>query len=345
MIRVSRHRLQIVLAIIFLLGSIVLLVSVNTVKPRILVIHSLSKDSDWALAVDRGIKQTLQHNRLPVTVTYDYLNLDLVANNANLKVLADGISQKIDRLDPHVLIAVDDETNDLVSRVKSRHRPFKIVYTGLLHPPERYGYTPQSGVWGIREHIPVHGLIDLIETIAPKQSLKIAVIGSADLTGNAELSHVTQSNWGRHTILAHALVSDFDSWKAFVTGPAQAADILLVLSTDKISSGGPSAKMVPEHEIVKWTEANAKPWAVGIRQSFARLGGSIAVSSPPSEFGAMAMELALLYLQATDTWEERASQTTSSFDISIGRRALSQRGITIPQIYIEAARAAGNLHP
>jgi hypothetical protein len=339
------NRLRLVLIGLFLLVGVSMLTLFNLTKPRIMIVHSLSKESSWSGAVDQGMSQVLARNRMPVSVTRDFLNLDILSAEADLQALTRSLRLKIEAFDPHVLIAVDDETNDILARhYVGRPRP-RLIYTGLMHRPERYGYGPGSGVWGIRELIPLHGVSTLLEQARPGRALRVAAVGIADLTGSAELEQVLAHDWLPHRLVAHALVPDFQSWKAFVGQVGQEADVLLVLSVDKVPSGEPGLRMVSEADVVVWTEAHARPVPIGVRTSHVHMGGGLAVSVPPTELGARAMELALARVRDPAFIPEAISQVPRSFDISARLSALRSRGIELPMLYGEAARAAGHLYP
>lgn len=340
-----KSSLQFALIAIFLVGSLVLLTHFNASKPRILILQALSKESSWSTAMDEGLSQPLLRNRLPVSITREYLNLDILSDGADTKVLADSIHRKIDRFDPHIVIAVDDETNDLVARhYAGRARP-QIIYTGLMHHPSRYGYTTDASVWGIREQIPVHGIANLLNEIFPNGGVRIAALGVADLTGSAEMTHIVNHDWGRNRLIAHRLVTNFDAWKKDVIDFGKEADVLLVLSVDKIPAVAHSKRMAAEADVVAWTEQNSKAWPIGVRASYVRMGGGIAISSPPSQMGAMAMELALARLSQPQFAPSVQSQSTLSYDIAVGRTPLARRGIALPPIYLESARSGGHLFP
>ncbi|WP_322992751.1 hypothetical protein [Limnohabitans sp.] len=341
----SSRLLRQILVAVFLVTSLLLLTIFNATKPRILVLHSLSQASSWTSAMDAGFNKVLASNRMPVSVTRDYLNLDILADGVDTQVLTAAVGRKIEQFDPHVLIAVDDETSELVARHYVGRRDMKILYTGLMDEPESYGYTASSGVWGIREQLPLQAMNRLLEQMHPTKSLNIAVVGVDDLTGRAEMEQVLRYDWGHHRIKAQALVGNFEAWRAFVSGPARGADILLVLTTDKIPAVPGSRRMAPEADVNAWTEQHAVPLPMGVRASYVRFGGGLAVSSSPTELGAKAMEMALRQLANPEQRPSASSQVNSSYDISIRRSAWVRRGFKPPEIYLEAARAAGQLYP
>ena len=339
-----RSHIRLALAGIFLLTSVILLTLFNVNKPRIMIIHSLSNESSWTAAVDQGFDQVLAHNRLPVVVMREYLNLDILSEGVDLQTFSSEIRQRIDRLDPDILIAVDDETSDLVARhYVSRGRP-KIIFTSLIHPPERYGYTPEKGVAGIQEELPLNGIGELLVQLFPTHALTISVLGISDLTGTAEMAQILQHDWGRHRIVRHALVQDFDAWKAFVEDGSKETDVLLVLSADKVPAKANGHQMTSETEVVAWTERNARAWPLGVRASYVSHGGGMAVSPSPSQLGAMAMKLALEQAPQQEHATSPKLLRSSAYDVSVRPSALIRRGIQLPTIYTEAARGAGRFY-
>lgn len=338
----SRIRLALMGA--FLLTSVILLTMFNADKPRIMIIHSMSNESSWTAAVDHGFDQVLARNRLPVVVLREYLNLDILSEGTNLQSYSSDVRHRIDRLDPDILIAVDDETSDLIARHYVNKGHPKIVFTSLIHHPERYGYSLESGVSGIQEELPLNGIGELLEQVFPSHTLKIAVLGMSDLTGKAEMAQILKHDWKRHRIVRYALVQDFGSWKSFVQDSAKEADLLLVLSADKVPAKANGHQMMAESEVIAWTELNAQALPLGIRASYVSHGGGMAVSPSPSQLGVMAMKLALEQAtQPKHTWAPR-HQRSVAYEVSLRPSALFRRGVELPSIYIEAARGAGRLY-
>ena len=88
----------------------------NATKPRILVLHSTSQDSAWAQQMDRGMRQALQVNRRPISVDWLYLDAGSPMSARETEETRAEARRSIDRIDPDVLIAVDDEANALVAQ-------------------------------------------------------------------------------------------------------------------------------------------------------------------------------------------------------------------------------------
>lgn len=313
-------------------------------KPRILVLHSLSETADWTVRIDQGIKDTLRGNRTPVTILYHYMGLDESGSEASIRGAVQSAQRSIQREKPDIIISIDDESNTLVtSRLDSANRP-AVLYLATLQPPEHYGYSKDSRATGIEESIPATAIIDLLDTIYPGRNLKIAVIGVDDVTGQAEMHRLQSSHWGQHLVGPRQLVRTMAQWQAFVTEAANKADILLVLSAEMIEGDAPG-EYVPEKEIISWTERHAMPLPIGIRQSYVRYGGGLAVSSPPTVYGRMGMQMALQWIQHGMAKPPQPRARISDFNVSMRTQALEVRGIKVPAVYRELARASGGLYP
>ncbi len=329
----------------FLVSTLLLLTLFNSAKPRILVVHSLSKESSWASAVDVGISRVLTTNRLPATVTREYLNLDILSEEADLERMVKEVRRKIKAMDPHVLVAVDDETNHLLGRHYVGHNRKQLVYTGLMHEPGRYGYSEEREVFGIREPVPLAPITALLDEIGRAEPLRIAVVGINDLTGTAEMKQVLGHDWGRHRLVSHALVPHFEAWQQYVQGPATQADVLLVLTIDKVPAGAAGMVMARESDVTLWTETHSAPLPIGVRHSFVQMGGGLAASVPPDELGGLAIQMAFEHLAKPHAQQTLKSVTATAFDISMRQSILRKRQVQLPEIYVQAARAAGHLYP
>lgn len=337
----STLRLLVSLTIVVFFGWVFLF---SSTKPRILVLHSLSQPSDWATRVDQGIVEILRKNRQPVAVVYHYMDLDVAGSETETRVATAAARQAIAKEKPDILVAVDDESNTLVaSQLPASSRP-AIVYTAILQTPESYGYGPQSRSTGAEEDVPSAAIIDLLKIIRGAKPLRIAVLGVEDVTGRAELARLQADEWGKHTLEPVKLVSTFRQWQAFVTEEASNADVLVVLSTDMLASDRPG-EFLPEKAVIEWTETHARALPIGIRDSYVRYGGGLAVTSPGSVYGRLAMQISLDWLKKGLHATPPDRVGVNDFNIALRHSVLKQRGIELPSVYQELARATGGLYP
>ncbi len=316
----------------------------NLNKTRIFVLLPLSQSADWTNRVETGIKQGLVNNRRPVNVTYYYMNMDQQNTEQQLRVAVASARRAIKKDNPDILISVDDESNGLVtSKINAQERP-PVVFTSMLQSPSFYGYSPAKRVTGVVESMPTGGIIEILNVLKPQASLKVAVIGIDDLTGRSEMQLIQEADWGQHVLGPVSLVDNFSDWQAFINGLASTADVLIVLTTDLLKKGA-GDDFVPEKELVAWTQANAKPLSIGIRLSYVRYGGGLAVAMPGSVFGRRAIEMSLKWLESGTDLPPPPIEKPSDFDVAMRASVLNQRGLVLPNVYRELARSSGSSYP
>jgi len=313
-------------------------------KPRILVLQSLSQQADWAVRIEQGMKVVLRSNRAPVTVLYHYMNLDEAGSDAQVKAAVQSALRSIQREKPDIIISVDDESNTLVtSQLDPDTRP-AVLYLSTLQPPAHYGYSKNTRSTGIEESLPTTAISAMLNSIYPERKLQIAIIGVDDVTGQAELKRLKSTEWNAHEAGPAKLVSTFNEWRTFVSEEAKHADVLLVLSAEMLE-GETKGVLIPERDVIQWTEKRAAPLPIGIRQSYVRYGGGLAVSSPAPVYGWLGMQMALDWIKNGLSDIPAPRSHVSEFNISMRMTALEKRGIKLPPVYRELARESGGLFP
>jgi hypothetical protein len=126
---------------VFLLLFLVLLVSFNATKPRILVLHSSGQTLPWTVAMDSAMDKALSNNRMPVSVQWHYMDLENKPKPEQRKVAVAEAKRFIGQIDPDIVIAVDDEANALVAKDYAGLTRPKIVFVSIDQPPEKYGFS------------------------------------------------------------------------------------------------------------------------------------------------------------------------------------------------------------
>ena len=321
-----------------LLSFVVWLGAFNATKPRILVLHSTSQDSAWAQQMDRGMRQALQVNRRPISVDWLYLDAGSPMSARETEETRAEARRSIDRIDPDVLIAVDDEANALVAQdFLGRER--RILYVSLDRSPSDYGYTDAPNASGIAEQLPWPAIRDAVIDLLPDRSPRLTVIGVDNPTGRAELAQVQSFDWGPVRIGDASLVSTAQQWRDFVLHDGN-SDILLVLSTQNLPA---PAGVVPAAEIAGWTQSNARSLPIGTQVDFVTDGGALSFSPSPDDYGEEAIRLALNWLDGRTSPGPPPPTVSPHFEVAIRQSLLAQRGLALSPIYLEAARENGTL--
>ena len=327
---------------VFLAGFVGLLAAFNAAKPRVLVLHAGSEEAAWVRGVDGGIDAALAGNRRPIAVERHYLRLDRLARpDARAAAVAEA-RRAIERLDPDVLLAVDDESNEAVARgYAARGRP-RIVYVSIDQPPARYGYAGGDTATGIVEELPLAAVRDAVTAMRNAAASRVAAIGVDGDTGRAERAQVEAFDWTPHRLVSSEVARDLPAWKRFVESSAATADVLLVLSTAGLPREPDSPETVGGPELARWVEAQPRPVPIGLHAGYVADGGGFAIFPAAGDYGRRAMAMALAWIDEP-RGPPPAPVTSSHFDVAIDPARLSARGVKLPAIYSEAARAGGRL--
>ena len=331
------------LALGFLLLVLVVLLGVfNLRKPRILVLHSLGAETPWVRGVDRGLRRVLETNRNPVTVEWHHLGLDDKRPGQGMMRALAAARRTIQSLDPHLVIAIDDEANAFVARDFSRAGGRRILYVSIDRDPLAYGYHGDRQISGIAERLPLVPVMELVRWVRPDQSLRIQALGGTSETTRGGMVQVRDFNWAPHRFEEALHVRDFEELQAAVQRVE--TGILLVLDCPPLprrAGGWASAR-----EVVEEIQRNSNALPIGLSLDFVELGGDIAFVAPPEANGSLAMTMALEWVQdlSPDATPPPA-RTMSHFDLALRPSRLRIRGVEIPQIYVEAARTSGMLFP
>lgn len=329
---------KLLLIVACLLSFLLLLGTFNGSKPRILVLHSGQQDSPWVREVDRGMREALAANRRPVSVEWDYL--DISAPGADQRVQQAQARRAVGRIDPAVLIAVDDEANLLVARDYVGRAEPRILYVSLDRPPADYGYVGAPNVSGIAERLPFQAVKEAITALNPGVTPSVSIIGVDNVTGRAEMAQAQAFDWGPVTVDAAGLVSAAEGWREFVSG-ASNSDVLVVLSCRDLPEG--DGAVFTAAEASRWTQENSRALPIGTQVDFVENGGALSISPDPDDYGRTAIRLALDWLDDRTTPGPPPPVESNHFAVSIRTDGLNRRGVTLPPIYLEAARENGTL--
>lgn len=311
-------------------------------KPRIMVLHSFSEGSSWVRQVDAGVGAALQRNRRPLQVQRHYLNLDSPSAAKTQDMAVQGARRAIESFDPDVLIAVDDEANELVARHWVGAARPRIVYLSINQPPSTYGYAGASNVSGIAERLAFGAVLRAAEFVGQGRSLSVSVVGVDNATGRAEMAQAESFGWSPHQAPRRALVRNMQDWQSFV-GSAD-TDILVVLSVTSLPRSRQDRSPVSPEEIIAWTEANSPALPVGTQVGYVEQGGGLSFAPPPRDEGVQAVELSLEWLDERNGAEAPPPVSTDHYDVAVRPARLERRSLALPSIYLEAARANGTLY-
>lgn len=331
----------------FLVGTLVLLVSFNLTKSRVLVVHSAARTSGWAQRVDEGIRNELKRNRLPVSVHWHYLALEDAAQEEDRQEAATVARRAITQFRPDVVLTVDDEAQAYVGRHYTAAAQPRIVFAAIDREPAEHGYAGAANVSGVLERLPLQAMHEAITTVRKGQPTRVAVIGAADDTGRGQMQQVQAFAWGPHRLVASHSLPDFAAWQDAITRLQGQADVLVVLSMGGLPTSASNPKPASMTAVARWIEANAQPLPIGIGTSFVESGGGLAIAPSPRVMGEMAMRMSLDWIRAVAHGQPAppALAVSTHYRVAVRESALRSRNVLLPSVYIEAARLDQNYFP
>ncbi|CAN5475920.1 hypothetical protein BH11PSE11_BH11PSE11_21270 [soil metagenome] len=327
-----------ILVIVFLLFALSLLGIFNFNKPRILVLHSADRNSMTAKKMDEGIRRVLDKNRQPISTRWHYLGIDTLPDEAHRQDAAKEGKRAIEQFDPDLIIAVDDEAQEYVAKnYAGRTRP-KLVFTAIDHDPKEYGYVGAPNVTGVMETLPLAAIRDTLLQARQGQATRLAVLGHPGQTGLGQVEQVKAFNWAPLNVVSVQTLESFTEWQTAIKAMDGKADALLVLSYEGLHMSPSVSKVASRPAVVHWIEENAKPLPLGISVGYVEDGGGLSVAPSPLEMGEVATGYALSWLKAKPGEALQAITNSTRYRVAIRGSTLQTRKVSLPSIYIEAAR-------
>ncbi|MBF0137791.1 MAG: hypothetical protein H7833_19580 [Magnetococcus sp. DMHC-1] len=335
-------RLQGLLIGVFLVGSISLFTWFNISKPRIFILHSYDKSYSWVRDVNMGITRVLDSHRDNIvrwyyldTKRHPWLNYKINAGKSMQRMLMSS--------PPDVIIAVDDDAQQFVTRNFINHPTIKIVFAGVNNEPEAYGFDKAGNVTGILERLPLEALKETLQIIAQRNNislpLTIQFIGDRSETVIGDEKFFRTYDMKPTRVLESRLVNTLDEWQQAVLNAAGKVDFLITSNYRKVRRTADGTDLVPASELIAWTESHSPVPVIGTNAFFAEDGGMLAIGTSPFEQGEVAARLALEIAEYHKQPQQLPFHSTTQFVVSMRGALIRSRHIDLPQIYEAAARA------
>jgi len=334
----------------FIVGGLLALTGFRASLPRILILHSGNEGTAWVRGVDLAFDRELQGSRRPIHVDRHYLRLDEPGTSPEtVRIRVQDVRRAIARSKPDMLIAVDDEANELVGRHLADRPGLRLLYVSINQSPSRYGYEGRVSITGLAETLPLVAVRDAIEALRGpppftpgndvRRPLRVAALARDSNTGRAELEQVRQFGWAPLQLVGTAAVTDFDHWKRACESWSGKADVVLVLSYRGLPLEAGSKEPVSGAELAEWMERECRPVPIGMLSGYVTDGGGLSIAPSPAEYGKLAMGMALEWIGSDPPPTSPAARQVSHFDVALRAGLLGRRGLQLPPLYIEAARA------
>jgi ABC-type uncharacterized transport system substrate-binding protein len=338
------NRLRLILICVFLAGSIVVTVAYNLHKPRVLVLHSYDLSYPWTREVSVGVHRVLdEHSHF--AVRWFYMDTKRHPEKEFKQKMGLSAQQSIDRWNPDVIIAVDDDAQEFVTRHYVNHPRIKIVFAGVNGGVESYGFVGADNVTGIFERKDFPALKEALLALRwPRTAtgpLRVMHIGDTSSSVGHDDQHMREFDWAPLINLPSRRVGTFDGWKKAVIDAQDKTDFIITTNYRKIGRSDSDKALVPPEEVVAWTVANSRVPLVGSNGFFVEDGGELAIGTSPFEQGEVATRMAIRLLGGKAA-KDIPHATTRQFVVYMRSARLRQRSIQLPPLYEAFARATNN---
>lgn len=332
------------LAMIFLFVMCIFLILHNVNKPRLLILHSYYKDYSWVTDQNKGMQRILK-DKVSYIVKEHYLDTKRKPYSEYMERAGREARELIKRWQPDLIIACDDDAQQLVATYFINDPQIKIVYTGIQGNPSQYGYDNASNVTGIVEKISVKGIKETLRELNKNREVKLTKIFhlSDKSTYSAFVSkEIIFFNWKPFELVNSAEYETFEDWKNAIAQANNEADMLLITNYHTIRRSADDNSIVPAREIIEWTEANSNLPGIGAWGFYVEDGGMLAVAVSPFEQGEVAAQIAVDVLEGKKRIQTLSPQTGKQYMLYMREDKLKEHRLKLPSIYEAFARANNN---
>ncbi len=305
------------------LAACLLLMDQMAFAAQCLYVSSYHSGYAWSDGVERGLHQALDGK---CEITTFYMDTKRNKDEAQIKQAALRVKHMIDRLQPDVVIAADDNAAKylIVPYYKDADIPF--VFCGINWTVEQYGF-PFSNVTGMIEVAAIEPLLKNAAAMVGK--IKTAVyIGANTLTERKNYQRFKASADKLNITISSQLVDTMEQWlQAYAD--AQQSDVIVIGSNAGIAD---------------WDSATVRSMLRGSSQTLSVTNHGwmmpytmFGMTKVPEEHGHWAGQIALEIINGTRPVDIPIIPNRK-FDITINKQLLADAGIPVPEFIRLKAR-------
>ncbi|MBF0343922.1 MAG: hypothetical protein HQL06_06785 [Nitrospirae bacterium] len=330
---------------IFAVEVALMLLVFNLNKPRVLILHSYNTDYSWVRDVNTGINRIIKNNPR-YFIRWHYLDTKRhpwPEYKENAGIVA---RKMIDKWQPDVIIASDDDAQQYVTRYYNNHPKLKVIFTGVNNALEDYNFDKVNNVTGILERLPLDALKDGLMTFSQRHGkpgpVRVFFIGDKSETVKGDEIWIKSYDWAPIIFMGSKLVDSLNEWNEAVKEASGSADYIITSNYRKIARIKGSNDLVPPKELIKSTVALSKIPVIGTNAFFAEEGGMLAIATSPFEQGEIAAKMAIEMLDHKKHPKDIPVINSSKCVISMNETVLKEKHFDVPPVY-ESSAMANNL--
>ncbi len=256
----------------------------------------------------------------------------------------------IDQWEPQVIIAIDDNAQQLVARHYLNRDDVAVVFAGVGAVPEDYGYVGPANVTGILERMPLAAIRDtmlrvhqsLDQPLDQEAPLRVIHVTDVSTSGAANRRQLLAFEWSPAVLVESIEAPTFDTWQKAVSAAQGRADFLFLTNYHTLHRSASDSSIVPSAEVAAWTEAHTPLLTLNAWGFYVEDGGMLSIGVSPYEQGEVAVGMAVAMIDDEVRPADLPVRSTSQFIVYLRGSSMEAKGVELPAIYEAFARATDN---
>lgn len=289
-------------------------------KPRVFILHSYNKHYSWNERINQGVRRVF-NNKAYISIRHFYMDAKRRSSKPYMKRISKAAIATIKAWKPDVLITVDNDAQELISKHFSKFQDMKIIMAGVTDNQQWLKYNHIDNVVNITEEIPVNAIREVLSLIFRRER-RIYYLSDDSTTSKMLEKNMLRQHWGSYDLVSHRRIKTFRELKAAVKEAGDTADILLISVYHSIKEG---SHYVNSKKLVTWMNEHSKIPVVGVYESFIIDGGMIAIAISGIEQGYSAAWLAFNIIEKKISISEIPLLRGKTFSLFLNKHDLRKR--------------------
>lgn len=327
---------------IFFISLFTFLIQANLNKPRVLVLHSYDQDFSWVNDIDTSMKKVFE--KKPYSIRWHYMDTKRNPYQEFKEKAGYNARNVIDSWKPNVIIAVDDNAQEFVTKYYVNNPSIKVVFTGVNAEPQKYKFNQANNVTGVLERIPYNAVKEVFEQVMTSDKKRILHISDSSETSLYIHDELTSFNWAPLQLVESTQINTFDEWKQAVIQKEKNADFLLITHYHTIKRSSTDSTIVPPKEVIDWTEEHTTLPRIGCWGFYVEDGGMMAIAVSPFEQGELAAKMAVDIVDNGTSTTQIPIEKSKMFVMYMREDKIKQYNVHLPIMYEAFARATNNFY-
>jgi ABC-type uncharacterized transport system substrate-binding protein len=336
------------LSAILLAAALTCVVVFNFNKPRIMVLHSYATDYSWTRGVNTGLERVMAR-WTNYSVVWHYMDTKKHNDEEWLKRAGIVARQAIDKWEPNVLIAIDNDAQELAAKYYVNRPGISIVFAGINGSIDAYNYQYANNVTGILERRQLEGLretIGVLEDSKPQdlrkaagEAIRVFYIMDTSKPVLGDKGYIDSFDWSPLEYVGSFAASDWEAWQQKILEIRDKADYIFVTNYRQLPRSSSDRSFVPASEAMGWTEEHAAVPVVGLQVFNVEDGAMLAIGVSPFEQGEVAARMAERIIKSRRPASTIPIAPNNQFIVAIRRRPMLKYRLKLPAVYESFSRA------